>query len=163
MSSLIIHDPKHENRVNIESKTENRVDIGSKHTKRIAKLVSSLISYVKKTRFATVFDHCKIGNFWPNRLNFFFKRRQNLRRSRISRLESLDDKSICRKSLAEMSVFAVFRRFSTIFYSWKDDRIEVNFFLKTLIFSRRIRFWPKKREKLNRKKSHFFHVIFKRP
>ena len=61
MTSLIIHDPKYENRVKIESKTENRVDIGSKLTKRMAKCVNSLIFYVKKTRFATVFDHRKIG------------------------------------------------------------------------------------------------------
>ena len=62
MTSLIIHDPKYENRVNIESKTENRVDIGSKLTKSVAKRVSFLIFYVKKTRFATVFDHRKIAN-----------------------------------------------------------------------------------------------------
>lgn len=163
MTSLIIHDRKFKNRVNIESKTENRVDIGSKLTKRIAKLVNSLIFYVKKTRFPPVFDYLKIANSQPNRLNFFFKPRQNLRRTRISRLESLPDKLTCRKSLPALSFFAVFRRFSTFFYSWKDDRIGVNFFLKTLIFSRRIRFWPKKREKLNRKMSDFFHVIFKCP
>ena len=62
MNSLIIHDPKCKNGVNIESKTENRVDIGSKLTKRIAKLVNMLIFYVKVTRFATVFDHRKIAN-----------------------------------------------------------------------------------------------------
>ena len=62
MTALIIHDPKYENRVNIESKTENRVDIGSKLTKRIAKLVNVLIFYVKVTRFATDFDHLKISN-----------------------------------------------------------------------------------------------------
>ena len=62
MTSLIIHDPKYENRVNIESKTEKRLDIGSKRTKHIAKLVISLNFKVKKTRFATVFDHRKIAN-----------------------------------------------------------------------------------------------------
>jgi hypothetical protein len=63
MASLIIHDSKFKNGVNIESKTENRVDIGSKHTKRIAKLVNMLIFYVKTSRFATVFDHRKIAVF----------------------------------------------------------------------------------------------------
>jgi hypothetical protein len=163
MTSSIIHDPNLKNGVNIESKTENRVDIGSKLTKSIAKLVNSLIFYVKKTRFAPVFDHRKITNSQPNRLNFFFKPRQNLRRTRILKLKSLDDKWTCRISTPDLSFFAVFRRFSTFFYLWKDDRIEVNFFLKTLIFSRRIRFWPKKRGKLNRKMSHFFHVIFDCP
>ena len=61
MTSLIIHDRKFKNRVNIESKTENRVDIGSKHTKRIAKFVNLLIFYVKKTRFGTDFDRRKIA------------------------------------------------------------------------------------------------------
>ena len=158
-----MHDPKFKNWVNIESKTENRADIGSKLTKRIAKLVNSLIFYVKKTRFPPVFDYLKIAISQPNRLNFFFKPRQNLRRTRISRLKSLNDKLTCRISTPDLSFFAVFCRFSTFFYSWKDDRIEVNFFLKTLIFSRRIRFWPKKREKSNRKMSDFFHVIFKCP
>jgi len=92
MTSSIIHDPNLKNGVNIESKTENRVDIGSKLTKSIAKLVNSLIFYVKKTRFAPVFDHRKITNSQPNRLNFFFKPRQNLRRTRILKLKSLDDK-----------------------------------------------------------------------
>ena len=111
MTSLIIHVPKYEKWVNIESKTENRVDIGSKRTKSIAKLVNSLIFKVKKTRFATVFDHRKIANFYPNRLNFFFKPRRNLRRTRISRLENLDDKWTCRKSSPELSFLAVFLRF----------------------------------------------------
>ena len=62
ITSLIIYDRKFKNGVNIESKTENRGDIGSKLAKRIAKLVNSLIFYVKKTRFATVFDHRKIAN-----------------------------------------------------------------------------------------------------
>ena len=61
MASLIIHDEKFKNGVSIKSKTGNRVDIGSKLTKRIAKRVNSLIFYVKKTRFGTVFDHRKIA------------------------------------------------------------------------------------------------------
>jgi hypothetical protein len=62
MTSLIMHDPKFKNGVNIESKSENRVDIGSKLTKSIAKLVNSLNFYVKTLLFATVFDHLKIAN-----------------------------------------------------------------------------------------------------
>ena len=112
MTSLIIHDRKFKNRVNIESKTENRVDIGSKLTKHIAKFVNSLIFKVKKTRFATVFDHRKIANSYPNRLNFFFKPRRNLRRTRILRLETLDDKLTCQKSLPELPFFNVFYEFS---------------------------------------------------
>ena len=63
MASLIIHDRKFKNGVNIELKTENRVDVGSKLMKRIAKLVNMLIFYLKTSRFATVFDHRKIAVF----------------------------------------------------------------------------------------------------
>ena len=73
MTSLIIHDPKYENRVNIESKNENRVDIGSKLMKRIAKLVNMLIFYIKTSRFATVFDHRKIAVFLTKSTQFFFQ------------------------------------------------------------------------------------------
>jgi hypothetical protein len=60
-NALIIHDPKSKNVVNIESKTENRVDIGSKLVNNVPKHVNSTIIYVKKTRFATIFDHRKIA------------------------------------------------------------------------------------------------------
>ena len=62
MTSLIIHDPKFKNVVNIESKTENRVDIGSKLVNNVPKHVNSTIIYVKQTRFGTVLDHRKIAN-----------------------------------------------------------------------------------------------------
>ena len=63
MASLVIHDRKFKNGVNMESKSEKRVDIGSKLMKRIAKLVKMLIFYIKTSRFATVFDHRKIADF----------------------------------------------------------------------------------------------------
>ena len=53
----------------------------------------------------------KIANSYPNRLNFFFKPRRNLRRTRILRLETLDDNLTGRKLLPELSFFESFLRF----------------------------------------------------
>ena len=163
MTSLIIHGRKFKNRVNIESKTENRVDIGSKRTKSIAKFVNSLIFQVKKTRFATVFVHRKIANFYPNRLNFFFKPRRNLRRTRISRLEIYQNMLTGGKSLPYMSFFDDFLQSLRCSSHNKEGRIEFNFFMKSHNFSRRIRIWPKKRHKLNTKIFDFFFVAFSWP
>lgn len=99
MVSLIIHDPKPIEGVNIESKTGNRVDIGSKVVNFVPKLGNLVIIYVKTSRFATAFDHREIAVSRPNGTNFFFKLRRNLRRTRKLGLETLDDKLTSPKSL----------------------------------------------------------------